>query len=363
MSGRLHPVLWICALGALAGTLLISSSAGAQIDPRGQQLEGSLSVLVDAYRRGSVDRAVDDLAKLAGEKRHEAAAESWCGRARRAGERAELEGALMLYTEAVMRAWAREDVFPDRLANAYAPTLLRLLDALKAIDRRSKFLRGWYLLWESVHQTYIGRPMLRTLDFLADALSAFPDDAEIQLAAGARWELTWSVLFDNPRVDPRRPRPVVAAALARARDHLRRSVALDGSDLEARLRLIRVSLESNDVAGAAKTFADGRWVSNEPAFAYLRHLFEGAIRERQGDYRAAAQAYDAAIPQMAQAQSARIARSHLAHLTGARAEAAAFALDATSNAAKQNDPWWVYTRGLAWRVGGYLDRQREMVRR
>jgi Tetratricopeptide repeat len=245
----------------------------------------------------------------------------------------------------------------------YAPTLLRLHDALKTIDRRSKFLRGWYLLWESVHQTYIGRPMPHTLDFLADALRAFPDDAEIQLAAGARWELAWVLMLDNPRVDPRRPRAVVAATLARARDHLRRSLALDASDLEARLRLIRVLLESNDVDGAAKILADGRWVGIEPAFAYLARLFEGAIRERQGDYRAAAQAYGAAIPHMAQAQSARVARSHLAHLTGARAEAAALALDATSSATEQNDPWWVYSRGLTWRVENYLERQRHMVRR
>ena len=151
--------------------------------------------------------------------------------------------------------------------------------------------------------------------------------------------------------------------LTRARDHLRRSVALDSNDPEPRLRLVHVLLELNDIAGAEKEFAGGDWSRATPAFVYIARLLEGTLRERQRDPAAAARSYDAAITLAPQAQSARIARSHLAHMTGARSDAAAFALEAITSADRGSDPWWLYSKGLVWRMGGYLDRQRQLVRR
>jgi hypothetical protein len=347
---------------ACAAVLLLPAVCSAQTGLSAVELEAAILDVIRTYRAGSVDRAIDDLSALVESKRHDSAAQSCFSKYENPAGRPELEAAVMLYSESIMRAWSRNDVYPEQHGARFVPTLLRLLAALKSIDPRSPFLRGWYLLWEAVRQAYVERPLPDSLDFLDDALRAFPRDAEVQLAAGSRWEVIWAIQRDNPRLDPRRSRAVAMPQLLQARNFLVRSVTFDAHDPEARLRLVRVLLELKDIDDAEKVWAAGDWTSATPAFAYLARLFEGTLRERQHDAASAARAYEAAIARAPQAQSARMARSHLAHASGTRSDAAAFAIEAMTSTATENDPWWVYTKGLAWRFEGYLNRLRQVVR-
>jgi hypothetical protein len=354
---------FLAALAANAPVTTVANAAVILSAEPGRQGADDLGSIVELYRGGGYDRAVVRLSEMVAAKpSDDEAALAWIRDARRAGRQAELEAALMLYTEAAIATWVRSDVYPQGAIARYVPKLTRLVDALKSIDPRSPFLRGWYLLWESFRQSYV-QPLSELLDFLGDALAAFGDDASVQLAAGSRHELTWWLTSDNPRRDPRASNPAARRALTAARDRYRKSLALDPREDEARLRLLRVSLELNELDAAEGLVAGFEWPAGNPVVLYLARLFEGALRERQGDRVAAARLYDLAIAQTPQAQSARIAKAHLAHASGSRAAAVAVAIEAMSSTSTANDPWWVYTKGQVWHFDAYLKRQRELVRR
>jgi hypothetical protein len=359
-SSTITPSLALVA----AVTLSCPSVAWAQRDSSLPDPGGDVARLVEIYRTDPTDRALDELDRFVTSKEARTAAERWFGRRARsnAGERAKLEAGLMMYSEALMRIWAGNEFHPDGPAARYIPTVTFLHDRLQDLGSRSAFLRGWYLLWEAFKQIYVDRPLPHTLDFLDDALRAFRDDGEIQLAAGARHELQWWTAVDNPRRDPRGSWADTTRAIGAARDHFRRAVALDARDGEARLRLMRISLELNDLGGAEQAFAGHDWSAESPPIRYLARLFEGALRERQNDPAGAARAYDLAIATAAQAQSARIAKAHLQDTSSSRSEAAAAVIATMSVETTENDPWWVYGRGLAWRFDAYIKKMRAMVR-
>lgn len=351
-------------LAAALIVLLVPVAADAQRDPQLPDPALRLERLIQDYRTKPIDPIVDDLSALVKEGRADAALRSWLKRRRSAEqERADLEAALMLYSETVMATWIREDAYPEGAVARYIPQLTRLLSALTAIDRRSPFLRGWYLLWETFGQAYDHTPLPAELDFLDDALRTFPNDAVVQLTAGSRYELKWWHADENPRRVPRGPGAVVNRMLMDARYRLRLSLTLDPREDEARLRLLRVLLELGELDDADTLLAGFEWPTTNPVVLYLARLFEGHLRERQGNRAAAARLYDLAIALAPQAQSARIAKAHLAHASGARADAAAAAMEAITSTRPENDPWWVYSDGQVWRFDWYLDRQRRMVRR
>ena len=80
---------------------------------------------------------------------------------------------------------------------------------------------------------------------------------------------------------------------------------------------------------------------------------KGDLHERKGDRAAAAAAYDRAIALVDAPQSAFVAKAHLAHLDGRRAEAAQTAALVLSGNVKGADPWWPFIRGQAWRFDAY----------
>jgi predicted Zn-dependent protease len=356
------PLARVFAVAALVPATLGSLSRAPSAAPV-QQNEHTIGSIVDSYRAGNVGRALDRLSTLVAEPRSEDATLAWIRAARQAGRQADLEAALMVYSEAIMGIWLRNDVYPYGPAAPYIPQLIRVRQALTVIDLRSPFLRDWYLLWESFRQAYDHMPLPDTLDFLDEALSAFRDDAATQFAAGTRHELTWWHADDNSRRDPRGSSSMTKRALIEARDRYRRSLGLDPRADETRLHLLRVLLELDEPEAAEKLLAGVEWSGENPAVLYLARLFEGSLRERQGDHTAAARLYDLAIAQTPQAQSARIAKAQLAYAAGSRADAAVLVLDAMSSTSAADDPWWSYSAGLVWHFDAYLARQRAVVRR
>ena len=204
--------------------------------------------------------------------------------------------------------------------------------------RQSAFLRRWYPFWEAMLHGIIDDfdTWDPGLDLLPEALEAYPDDSEILLGAGARYELLWWRLAENAH------RSLVGGQfssrdrLVRASEYLRRSIAANPAETEARLRLARVLDELGEYREGLAVIAGDDWKS-ESVFEYLARMVEGDLYERLGDTGAAAAAYDKAIPLVRVPQSARIAIAFLEHQSGARQEAVEEILRATSLPLDEND--------------------------
>jgi hypothetical protein len=169
--------------------------------------------------------------------------------------------------------------------------------------------------------------------------------------------------LENAQRDPDVQPFGVTKILMAARDLLRRSLAADPDEPEARLRLAHVLLELNELKPVPDVLMKHDWTPDGLVFEYLARLFEGDYHERSGNRTAAAAAYERASALAVVPQSALMAQSHLAHLEGRRDEAARLAVDALSANRVDSDPWWVFIRGLAWRFDAYLKAAQAMVSR
>ena len=88
--------------------------------------------------------------------------------------------------------------------------------------------------------------------------------------------------LENAQRNPDREPPSITRFLSLGRDYLRRSVAADANESEARLRLLHVLLELNDLTDASRVLAEHDWAPDGAAFEYLARLFEGDLHERRG---------------------------------------------------------------------------------
>jgi hypothetical protein len=358
MSGtaRAAVVMLFCHLATQADAQSQSPAASAKETP-------FHDTVLAVYRSGEIDGAVKALNEFLASRDGQQKTAEWIRRAHDDKRRADLEAAMLLYSEATMAAWATDDVYPQRSIARFGVPLSRLRLALTEIEERSRFLRSWYLLWESFRQAHVHLPLPDELDFLDEALAAFPDDALVLLAAGSRQEMNWWVSFENAQRSPDGQAPLIMRYLLAARGYLRRSMAADSQEPEARLRLVRVLAELNDLDAAARLIAGYDWAAHGEALAYLARLFEGDLHERRGDWASAAKSYDHAMTLVTSPQSARIARAHVAHRSGLRAEAADVVLQGLARARGGDDPWWWYIRGQTWRFESYLRIARATVRR
>ena len=350
------------AINLLAGVAVPIDARAQPPPPAGEQ--HPYDSLLARYRSGAVEPAVEALTKLLQAEGGQRQATRWIARARDANRRADLEAALLLYTDAIMLAWQGDEPMPTRVMTHYMAPFMSLRLSLKRMDPRTPFLRSWFLLWESFRQAHVNQLIPLELDFLADALDAFPDDAQILLAAGSRHQLTWRMSLENAQRDPDSEPGWIRKFLVDARGYLRRSVKADAKETEARLRLIDVllELESDDLEEASRLITEHDWTDG-PAFEYLARLFDGRLHERRGNRPAAAAAYDRAIGLVAVPQAAQVARAHLAYREGERPQAAAILAPALASRSDRTDPWWPYIRGQAWRFESYLKIARSLVMR
>ena len=142
-----------------------------------------------------------------------------------------MEAALLLYTDAIMLAWPDDHPFPVGVLARYTAPFVSLRLSLKRMDPRTAFLRAWYLLWESFRQVHVNQTIPFELDFLAEALDAFPNDAQVLLAAGSRHQLTWWMSLENAQRDPDSEPAAIRKFLMEARGYLRRSVKADAEGI------------------------------------------------------------------------------------------------------------------------------------
>ena len=346
---------------AMLASLAVPVQAQAQPPAISEADAHAYEDLLTVYHGGQIERAVEGLARLLAASDGQRQIARWIGEMQDANRRSELEAALLLYTDAIMSLWSHDDPYPTRQLEPYMAPFERLHLTLKKMHPKSQFLRAWYLLWESFRHVHVNQQIPAELDYLDEALAAFPNDAQILLAAGSRQELNWWMSLENAQRNPDREPPSITRFLSLGRDYLRRSVAADPNEAEARLRLLHVLLELNDLTNASRVLAEHDWAPDGAAFEYLARLFEGDLYERQGNSAAATAAYDRAVALVDMPQAARIAAAHLAHLAGRRSEAAATVTEALATFSEKSDPWWPFLRGQAWRFEGYLKIARSLV--
>jgi len=318
--------------------------------------------LVKTYRSGDLSGTLAKLDAMLGSRTANPQLAAWLKSASDMGRIGSVECVMMIYTEAFHVASRKNLPLALNGSRRYLPYLTMVRAELRRVDGRSAFLRRWYPMWEAMLHGIIDDfdTWDLGLDLLPEALEAYPDDSEILLGAGARYELLWWRSPDNSHRDlvggqfPSRDR------LVRASGYLRRSIAANPAESEARLRLARVLAELGEYREGLALIAGDDWKADR-VFEYLARMIEGDLYERLGDTGAAAAAYDKAIPLVRVPQSARIAKAYLEHQSGARQEAVEEVLRATSLPLDENDPWVVYIRGQLWRRDAYLKRLREMV--
>jgi hypothetical protein len=362
---------WRAAVVAVLVALAIACTACA-VDAQGrapvQRESPTVAVDPDAYeelilryRSGAIEEGTDRLERLIATEAGQRHVRDWIDTSHKRDRRANLEAAMLLLSEGVIKIWKPDDPFPERLLPPYSALIRRVHGVLRDIDRRGRFLRAWYLMWESFRQAHFNRPLPLDLDYINAAVADFPKDAEILLAAGSRHEGNWWNSRDNTRQSLSGQPVSVTRQLTFARDFFRRSLAADPNELEARLRLTRVLLELDDLKPAEEALAGRDWTNEIPLARYLAAMLEGDLHERKEEFAAAAAAYDRASEVVDHPQAALVARASIEYRQGRRSEAARTVVQSLSDDATTSDPWWPFIYGQAWRYEGYLKDVRSMV--
>jgi tetratricopeptide (TPR) repeat protein len=323
----------------------------------------SFQDLVAAYRTGQHDLAVGEL-KLRTDSEIHDEADRWL-KNRRVED---VQVALMLYSEATFSlmeaALNRKSSKTPINLTTYTRRVRRLQQVVAEYDRRSPFLRIFYLLWGAYLQSLNPKIVDPAIDFFRVAVEAFPNDPEILLMCGTWTELNWWGAPDNPQRDPQPRAGEGAHLLGEARDFFRKSAATGSGSLgESHLRLARMLIALEEYDAAASELEPLQALPGNTTLSYLGNLFLGDLHERRGNLTAAATAYEAARRLVPLAQSAQLAASHVAYRTGARKSAAEIVTQALSQPKLHVDPWWWYIRGQAWQFEPRVNAARRAVQR
>jgi tetratricopeptide (TPR) repeat protein len=315
---------------------------------------------VDRYRAGDMAGALGEIEKLYVSKEGPIGMRHAVEKLRDDKARGRLECVLFLQSAAFFEKWAANG-FPGGAPPARVLILTHLYRAVRSLDDKSKFMLAWHLTWESFRQLSTHQPVPASLDFLREALDSFPRHSEILLAAGSREELFWWGSFNNVHRDPRGKANNTRVSLLAARDAFRRSLRANDEEVEARLRLIRILLQLDELDEAEREILRLKQQPSGEIFQYLLLLFEGDLYERKGDTAAAMRAYEAAVPLAMFPHAALVARAQLAYRTGGRVDAIDRLKPVMTGPMEHNDPYWIYLRGQTWRYEIYLRALRKLA--
>jgi tetratricopeptide (TPR) repeat protein len=266
--------------------------------------------------------------------------------------RVPVRAALMLHTDCALQT-RRVGVSPllHEWVTAEIARMLRDDGAHRAFARR------WYeaMAGLAVSENRWGDG----LDWAERGLRDFPDSAETLLLFGAIEEtsaaLVASRVSEEAFLAPdtrtagaaRLHAQAVRDRLERASRALRSAVAADPALAEARLRLGRVAWQLGEAAEARAALEEALGRNHTPDQAFLAHLFLGRVHEDAGRLDEAARSYEAALALESQAQSARLALSHVRFRQGDAGVARAEAERALRPAGVRlrPDPFWLYPWG------------------
>ncbi len=183
--------------------------------------------LIETYRSGDLPATLAKLDAMLVSRTANRQLAAWLKSASEKRRIGSVECVMLIYTEAVYAAWRKNLPLALNGSRRYLPYLTMVRAELRRLDGRSAFLRRWYPFWEAMLHGIIDDfdTWDPGLDLLPEALEAYPDDSEILLGAGARYELLWWRLAENSH------RSLVGGQfssrdrLVRASEYLRRSIA------------------------------------------------------------------------------------------------------------------------------------------
>lgn len=240
----------------------------------------------------------------------------------------------------------------------------------EASPARDPMVRSWY---RATLAFMAALPYVDTTH-LDRAEELFGDDAVVHLLIGSMHEWMASdtvqraievanrpTLLGEPRGRPgiasRFPVGSTRAELGRARRHLERAVRLDGSLIEARVRLGRVRGLTGNHRDAAAELRRAVAAEPEPLLAYYALLFLGAEEEALGRLAEAREAYGSAGSLYPGATTPRLALSQLLRRQGDREEALRLigeVLSPASERSARSDPMRRYHRSAGRHVRAML---------
>jgi tetratricopeptide (TPR) repeat protein len=349
----------------------LSIAAALTYDDR-QRLDEALKPFFDAMIRGRIDTSsADDVL----------AAKLGADAARKPGANAFLERAAMLHADAVIFAARLPSPPADPRDVNGAPPLVsssdgeyegtmrpswhwqfarNLLDRITPRPATDPFVSRWY--HAMIAYLFSGTRYGEASPLLRRATEMLPNDARILFDRACLSETLGAPHIQAVLNDPRAqaadrqdtPRGTVRGATVGERQAntdaetlFRRALAANGSLVEVRMRVGRLLLLRGRDADAATMLAQAVADARDPAVAYLAHLLAARADERLGKLDEATAHADAALALFPGAQSALVAKSHVALQ---RADAAG-ALDPINRLAQRDsrvpprDPWSEYYLG------------------
>jgi hypothetical protein len=328
------------------------------------QAPATIAAILDEYRRGDADAAVDAFAR-------------WD--ARRVERDARLDEDADPWARAALALLHAEVATRVRGLNPYVQhyeTSARLVEQLYrhatavADVRLLAFCRRWHIMAVS----------LGNRAALEDTRERYPDDPNVLLQVGIWYErwmgpapdesgpTDYGMLIEGPIFDTSHGR--FGRHAYDAERTFRRALTLDAGLLEARLRLGRVLYLLDRADDARAEFERIRAEARDPrddAVRYLASLFLGQLHEKAGRSSAAAEAYRAAIAVNAAWPAARLALGRLLIVRGAAGEgwrAASRVFDEDAAAGTTVDPSVLYQPGPGqwWRAPVLAREMRTLVR-
>jgi tetratricopeptide (TPR) repeat protein len=348
----------------------LSIAAALTYDDR-QRLDDALGPFFDAMIRGRIDTS----------SAAARAAQLGVAAARDPGTNAFLERAALLHADAIVfEARLASPRFDPRDIGGDAPLISAsdgeyegtsrpswhgkfargLLDRITPAPAADPFVGRWY--HTMIAYLFSGTRYGEASPFLQRAATLLPNDARILFDRACQSEALGSSYVQAVLNDPRAragaaqgvPGGATRVSVVGEREAngdaerlFRHALYVDGSLVEARMRLGRLLLLRGRDAEAATMLAQAVADARDPAVAYLSHLFAARADERRGKLDEAAAHADAALALFPGAQSALIAKSHIALQ---RADAAG-ALDPIGRlksfpwARPPRDPWAEYYLG------------------
>lgn len=390
------------AAAALLTVLSVAASATAQTGPRDiirafDWLESYLAV-VATYRAGQVDAAVKAIKKWEKGRLATAAAHLKTLAPQIALPPAppfqldvtDLEAAVVLHTEAGMVAFRDGEREAGGIQLAHARVLLDFLTSRvnaaplpgkpSLASRRGRIDdRDWCL---AVVTLMGGIREIGEAAIMADtAVSRFPQDAEMRLAAGSvkeelavAYEREQRLLRRSATVVPRGPAGVRASAInvtrlaeatrRQALVHFAAALEIDPRMDEAAIRRARVLTREGRLLEARVSLETRLPALTDARLICLAQLFLGSIYESENRLGDAALAYRRAAVAVPGSQTARVALAHVLERAGVADEARAVTEPFLAMKVKRpydDDPWWVYSRGQYARGIAILDAFRSRV--
>jgi hypothetical protein len=351
--------------------------------------------LVEDYRGGDAESAIAEVCTWSRDRTLEAASSlvtfvlAATDDDPRAARLATLEAALLLHTEAAIRAGEVRNRPAAEVQAATADALLARLDDREmqasrlAAAARLVPTRDWLLVMAGWRQ---GQWQLDLAgELLERARRIAPGDAQVLLASGmldeavhGDWTRTMAhsgglgrgllgpgQLQDQRSVARMRDEARVRARLADAAGRYRAAIAADAGLHEARVRLARAEMLRGNGPDADSLLSVAREGSRDPAVLYLAEMFTARRAATASTAAAEAAAYERAHRVLPHAQAARIGLAHALERAGRTGEARAIlraALAEPRSNSFEPDPWWDYQFGYARYGTALLDELRRRVR-